>query len=238
MDCVYICRSGDNEELRYSLRSIEKNLSYNNVWIVGDAPSWYRGNILRTQQHGAKYTIARVNLYAIANSDEISEDFILMNDDFFVMQRFEQLPAWHGGSLEKRIKHRMRRYPGAYNDMLRETYSKLHRMGVEDILDYELHVPMVMTKTGLKQALEAGGLWRSMYGNTHSIGGEEHQDVKIYTNDSPLKNNNLSIEDSPFLSTTDDTFTDLLNTKLRDTFMYPSQYESSVLTTTHTTNNI
>lgn len=225
MDCVYICRSGNNEELRYSLRSIENNLHYDNVWVVGDAPSWYRGNILRTKQSGAKYTMARVNLFALADSKEISEQFILMNDDFFIMKRFELLPTWHGGLLEERIKDRMRRYPGSYNEMLRETYMKLQKMGIQGILDYELHVPMIMTKTGLRAALVSGGLWRSMYGNMNDIGGDRHNDVKLYRDGSPLKNQSLSIAESPFLSTTDETFEQLRLDVLEDVFDVPSSYE-------------
>lgn len=225
MDCVYICRSGENEELRYSLRSIEKNLEYENLWIVGDAPDWYYGNLKTTIKNAGKYTIARTNLYKIAESDDIAEEFILMNDDFFVMQHFSTPPTWHNGLLEDSIKERARKAPGSYTEMLRETYSKLRRMSIETILDYELHVPMKMTKTGLRQALMLGGLWRSMYGNMNNVGGEEHKDVKLYKRESSLRNHDLDIYTSPFLSTTDEAFPDLLDQRLRDAFPDPSQYE-------------
>jgi hypothetical protein len=46
MDLVYVLGSGSrwgDNELRYSLRSVEKHLKgYNNVYLVGDKPDWVR----------------------------------------------------------------------------------------------------------------------------------------------------------------------------------------------------
>ena len=45
MDIVYNCRPGkQNEELRYSIRSVMENLPHDNLWVVGGKPEWYTGN--------------------------------------------------------------------------------------------------------------------------------------------------------------------------------------------------
>ena len=62
MDLVYICGPGDNEELRYSIRSAVKNLKFDNLWVVGGKPKWYVGNYLEVIQNKSKYTNARNNL--------------------------------------------------------------------------------------------------------------------------------------------------------------------------------
>ena len=84
MDLVYICRSGDNEELRYSIRSMVANVPHDNLWVVGGKPSWYIGKHIPVKQSDDKYDNARNNLKAIVESSEISDRFILVNDDFYV----------------------------------------------------------------------------------------------------------------------------------------------------------
>ena len=81
MDFVYICRSGDNEELRYSIRSVIRSFPKANIWVVGGKPVWYKGNYIIVEQNQDKYTNALNNIIAICNSKEISVSFIFMNDD-------------------------------------------------------------------------------------------------------------------------------------------------------------
>jgi hypothetical protein len=84
MDFVYICKPGDNEELRYSIRSVLYSFPDANIWLVGGKPSWYSGNYIYVDQKHHKYANAINNLHAICDSNEISEEFVLMNDDFFI----------------------------------------------------------------------------------------------------------------------------------------------------------
>lgn len=226
MDLVYICRAGENEELRYSIRSAEKNLKFDNLWIVGSAPGWYTGNLIQTDPNGVKYAVARRNLKALATSDKISNDFILMNDDFFVMKPLEEVVVWHGGRLDEKLKFRMSVSPNsAYSHMLYETYNVLKRSKMPDALDYELHTPLPMTREGLRDVLGYGGLWRSLYSNFNGIGGEEHKDVKIYSTETRIANKELSIDDSIYLSTDDGSFPQLRDTVLNDMFPEPSSFE-------------
>ena len=85
-DFVYICKSGENHELKYSIRSVIKYFPNANIWVVGGKPNWYIGNYIELKQSGAKYKNAYENLKLISNSDQISNDFYLMNDDFYIIK--------------------------------------------------------------------------------------------------------------------------------------------------------
>ena len=194
MDLVYICRDGKNEELRYSIRSAVKNLSFDNLWVVGGKPDWYSGNYIKVEQNRAKYVNARNNLSAICNSEEISDSFILMNDDFYILNKVESVPYMHGGLLSDKIKtYKSLTGNTSYVLKLNKTFTNLSRRFKKDILDYELHVPMVMQKENLLEVLNYSDFWRSRYGNTFSVGGKEITDVKVYASGSlTLKSNDLN----------------------------------------------
>ena len=227
MDLVYICKSGDNEELRYSIRSAVKNLNFDNLWVVGGKPNWYIGNHLEVIQNKSKYTNARNNLRAICNSSEISESFILMNDDFYIMNKVDNVPHMHGGPLANKIKQ--------YEDltgntryvlMLKRTLLSLSRRFKKDVLDYELHVPMVMEKQKLLTIIELPDLWRSRYGNTFDIGGIEMEDVKVYSSGALAKKsydiNNLKYD---YLSSNSDSFEMIKDKILNVDFADKTVYE-------------
>lgn len=229
MDIVYICRPGHNEELRYSIRSAIKNLSDGNVWVVGDKPIWYRGNFIPVEVTGSKYNNARNNLRAISASPEISSKFFLMNDDFFVLNKINNFTNWHGGSLEEKVKtYYDMDSSSPYTRMLSNTYNKLIKLGFDNPLDYELHVPMSMEKDKLKDAIGDKELWRSSYGNMFELGGEAHRDVKVYsggilgTRSFDFKNNNTD-----YLSSSDDSFQSIKDYMLADMFPERSEMEFS-----------
>ena len=182
MDLVYICGPGDNEELRYSIRSAVKNLKFDNLWVVGGKPNWYLGNYIEVAQNKSKYANARNNLRAICNCSKISDSFILMNDDFYIINKVDNVPYMHGGLLADKIK-KYENLTGntRYVLMLKRTLLSLSRRFKKDILDYELHVPMVMEKEKLLAIIDLPDLWRSRYGNTFAVGGIEIDDVKVYS---------------------------------------------------------
>ena len=64
MDFVYICKSGDNEELRYSIRSVINSFPEAKVWLVGGKPNWYSGDFIEVDQRHHKYANAINNLQA------------------------------------------------------------------------------------------------------------------------------------------------------------------------------
>jgi hypothetical protein len=228
MDLVYICRSGENEELRYSIRSAVKNLQFNNLWVVGGKPDWYIGNYVEVPQEKSKYVNARKNLFAICNSNDISNSFILMNDDFYIMKKVESVPYMHGGLMQDKVaiyKKMVGNTP--YVKMLNKTLSNLSRRSSKGILDYELHVPMVMQKENLLQIINFPDLWRSRYGNTFNVGGIEIEDVKVYTTGSLVKKSyNIDKRNLDYLSSNDDSFDTVRGKILEHEFAEKSIYEA------------
>lgn len=215
MDAVYTCRHGANEELRYSLRSLDNLEGVDRVWVVGGAPRWYTGSFIPVAPSLNKYDTVRNNLHAILGSD-VSEEFVLMNDDFFIMGKTPPLSL-----VEGLLLHRMQRFQhaqpnGRYTRELEITYKFLLKE-VGYPLSFELHTPMVMHKEGLRQVLKMPGLWRSVYGNLFVHEWELADDVKLYGGDPWYLH-------TPFLSTTDGSFK-LHQDKFELLFSTPSRFE-------------
>lgn len=227
MDFVYICRRGDNEELRYSIRSVVKNVPDANIWLVGEAPPWYEGNLIYVPQSSDKYTNAQKNMETICSSSELPEEFVMMNDDFYIMKKIKEIPHLNGGRLKEKCEDYAKRAPrSTYTKRLFNTYKTLKRIGIQDPLDYELHVPFPVEKIRLTKAIRYGVLWRSVYGNMASVGGDQISDVKVYLDQYKNPNSfNYKSKDAVFISTEDRTFVMVKKDVLSKKFSTPSKYE-------------
>lgn len=228
VDYVWICRDGENEELRYSIRSVIKNMPSGNVWVVGGKPSWYNGNHIPVKQNLPKMRNAMNNLAAICSSDKISNEFVLMNDDFFAVKPIKTIKHYHGGLLRDKVYQSEDFRPtSSYTRSLRETHKALTKLGIKDPLNYELHVPMPMTKDGLRKYLNTNMLFRSAYGNLHEVGGEEMSDVKVY-GPGPMSSGSYKYDTliHDYISSNDDSFENVLKEVLLEMFPEPSMFES------------
>jgi hypothetical protein len=196
--------------------------------VVGGKPNWYIGNYIEVAQNKSKYVNARNNLRAICSSPEISDSFILMNDDFYIMNKVDNVPYMHGGLLADKItKYKILTGDTRYVLMLKRTLSNLSRRINKDVLDYELHVPMVMEKEKLLNVIELPDLWRSRYGNTFNVGGIEMDDVKVYSFGALTKKsydiNNLKYN---YLSSNNDSFEMIKDKILNIDFADKTVYEA------------
>jgi hypothetical protein len=229
MDFVYICKEGPNEELRYSIRSVNESFPESTIWVVGGRPDWYTGNYINVKQPFTKYKNALQNLNAICESKEISDTFILMNDDFYIVKKINSIINYHGGSLLEKINLYQKINSNTnYTRKLAATYKKIRSLGFDNPLDYELHVPMIMEKEKLKEVLKYKEqfLWRSVYGNMFNVGGEEMQDVKVYTKGPlVLKSYNLNKDDHIYLSSADTSFNLIFDNILKKQFNTKTKYE-------------
>mgnify|MGYP000010601601 CR=1 FL=1 len=229
MDFVYICKDGVNEELKYSIRSVVESFPEANIWLVGGKPDWYTGNYIKVEQKESKYKNAVKNLETICFSQKISESFILMNDDFYIIKKIDKIENFHSGFLLDKINlYQKLNGNSQYTRKLSGTYKKLRALGFENPLDYELHVPMIMEKEKLKIVLELLDqfLWRSIYGNKFDVGGTQMEDVKVY-NSGPLvlKSYNLNIDDHTYLSSADSSFNSIFNKILKIKFDKKTKFE-------------
>lgn len=208
LDVVYFVKEAyDNEELRYSLRSVDQNLPHRNVWIYGIPPCGIRvDHTARFNQVGrTKWARVRSMFEKLALNSSLSDNFVLMNDDFFIMKPINELKNYYGGSLQERINVIEDHFngPNSYTMRLRRTNEQLKKLKLTT-KNYELHIPMIVNKEKFLEQLDlyAGqnGASRSFYGNTYKIGGTKTKDVKVYDLDGDFDHN------TTFLSTSDSSF--------------------------------
>lgn len=200
MDIVYFVKNGvNNEELRYSLRSVCKNLKFDRVWIFGGCPRDIVPDVrIRVDQVGkTKWDRVRNMFRMAAENKELSDDFILFNDDFFVMQYTEEIKPMYHCTFDERIAQLPK---GEYRNNLQATCDFL-KESIDIPLSYELHVPFVFNKQKLLELIDKYPdlrSTRSLYGNLYRIGGEKSDDVKAF-NDKP----DFDYKNTRFLSTDD-----------------------------------
>lgn len=225
MDIVIPVRNGDaNEELRYALRSFEANLPHRRIVIAGHKPSWLR-NVLHvpTRQTSSKYRNSTANLEAACRHPDVSDDFILANDDFFVLQPTLRLPVFHRGPVADVEQYYATRFNGRYLDGLRVTRDLLVQLGYPDPLSYEVHAPMPMNKDWFFETLNVGRHIpvlhkRTLYGNLAEIGGIRLRDPKV-------TGTGAFPRDVTFLSTMDSTWRGQVGEYIQQRFPKPSKYE-------------
>lgn len=219
MDIVYLCRTGENEELRFSLRSL-RNVAHDQVWIFGGAPDWVRNlRHFRTAAWGNKHETTNHALRDACLHPEVSDPFILMNDDFYIM-RPGKIPVMHRGTIRDVIaEYEAQGINSSYVAGMRRTLTMLEARGHADPLSFELHTPMVIRKHIMLEALNLGAFQRrSVYGALAGLKGKRTTDVKVANAAAP-------IPAGRFLSTTDTTFPIVLPV-LEQAFPKPSRYEA------------
>lgn len=228
MNFVYLCRHGENEELRYSIRSVVKNTENPQIWLVGGKPSWYTGNFIKSDQSKDKYENVVNSLNTIVNCDSIPDDFVLMNDDFYIIKPIDKIKTYHGGDFKKKVEIFSENAKSSYyTSLLQNTKKELQDAGIENPLDYAIHVPIELNKQKLSKVIKTKISVRTMYGNLFNIGGIEIDDVKFHRRATRkwANNPNLNNIDIEYLSTNDESFVDVYEYILKDMFKDPSPYE-------------
>lgn len=233
MDIVYILGQGsrwDNNEIRYSIRSVQENFPHRRIFVVGILPPFLTGvvHVPAQDPHSNKLKNAMEKIRAACLISEVSDAFVLMNDDFFILKPTGgAMPYYTEGSLEAYME-RHSTHGGYYYQAMGETRRLLKDAKLPE-KNFELHVPMIIEKAKFLDMAEAiewgrvGYLFRSVYGNTFcgGVSGPEMKDVKIY-HASYLS----AASRRPFLSTSDAAATNARFHKfLEDRFPEPSPYE-------------
>lgn len=233
MDIVYLVKDCDqNEELIYSLRSL-RNLPHDKVFVVGGFPHGLNPEKIYhipTEQGQNKYKNTANSLNIISKTKDVSDGFILMNDDFFIMSKIKspisELNLYKGyledilAEYEKRPVHNI-----VYYNALCDIYSFLLHLGFNDPKCYELHIPMIMNKSNLQNMFSLRGingfnalLFRTLYGNLFAAGSRYSKDVKLSAA-TPMLSDNPN-----FLSTSDGYFAKI-KPFINNIFNEKSEYE-------------
>lgn len=226
MDLVYpfLLPSDGGEELRHSLRSVCDNLPHRNVYIIGEnMPEWITGvKQIRVKDDGTtRYNNTGCKLAMTCESDELSDEFILMNDDFFVLHKMENIPHYVWGTIEQHIEelHQRNGYISDYTKLLRDTQEWLTKRGLPT-MDFTIHAPMIINKEKMRVTATQGLSARCIYGNLHGVRPLKVHDFKIYTLDE------LWGVTWPFVSSNNASWHDgRVGHELRRRFSIPCKYE-------------
>ena len=194
MDIVYILGTQsvwDDNEIRYSLRSVEENLeNAGKVFIVGEFPAWMNESQLThipakdPYDHKIKNAVHKILI--ACNDKRISDNFILMNDDFLFLTKQSVTGNINIGYIDDAQKeHKTRR--GYYFRAIRETNQMLKMARIEKPINYEAHYPMIINKKAFRAIMEGigwkniGYIFRSIYGNVLGVVGKETRDYKAFS---------------------------------------------------------
>ena len=182
-------------------------------------------------QRNNKYKNTTASLKRVCANPELSDEFILMNDDFFVLKPItdpvKELNLCRG-PIEKVIQEYKKRYHNVvmpYIQGMQQTKIFLEDIGIKTPLSYELHIPMVLNKHKVLEMFNLPHLdsiqvihKRSLYGNLYLTGSKEINDVKV------LIDYFYQLGTDKFLSTEDNSFS-RCRSFLNDLFPDKSEYE-------------
>lgn len=234
MDVVYISKEAtQNEELIYSLRSL-KNVEHDKVFIAGGKPRKVKNvqHVTRYQKLLPKDRNIELNLKLAAEREDLSEEFIYMNDDFFFMNPVGSIPNLHRGTISSFYDYYKSFKSVAYMEGLDATLELLAKYGIDDPYNYELHYPLRMEK---KKVLEMHEIrerelpdpyllfhMRTFYGNYFKIGGRQARDCKVGFEE---RNHEWALGQGDYISTTEETFKGFIGDHIKSLFPDKSPYE-------------
>lgn len=224
-------RPGDeNEELRYALRSWEANLLMPNLRLltVGYRPIW-----LEPDWHVEGNQYRSVNLAVFDNirlgSAEAAQfnqrEFLLMNDDFFLLDPQREVLVTHRGVT---LREHAGTQAGWFPETLRLTHDWLVGVGIPHPASYEGHRPLPVRSWAMNTAIDR---WlseneeaaktrvpqaRSLYANLFDGGGYPVRDCKLGTNSQGIG--------SPWVSTSDESWR-RFGPSIKKRFQKPSRWE-------------
>ena len=184
-DIVYFVKDTKvNEELRYSLRSLV-NFPHGKVWFYGGCPDGLKPDVhIKIPQDQPTKWANIFKMFKLAcHNPNISYNFWLFNDDFFIMEPIKQPKYYYyEGNLYKRVVTLEDRRGGItpYSQQLRYTLQELEGMGCET-KNYAVHTPMLINKAkGVELCnIINGPMIRCVYGNYFKVDGVDHRDFKI-----------------------------------------------------------
>lgn len=166
LDLVYVLGNDskwNNNELRFSLRSIEMYLkNYGNVYIVGRKPKWLTNVIhipCEDTETPSQNILKKIKL--ACNKYKLTENFMFMNDDYFFTKEvsINNYPNYCTYSLFKETMSFNRN--NWYRRYLEYTYEYLSSLSLEHskflkgrIPFFDVHYPIVYNRTKFLETFE------------------------------------------------------------------------------------
>lgn len=227
MDVVYpYKRTVDEFELRYSLRSLV-NLPHGRAIVAGDKPRivsdavFWAGAI----PHHDRFASSTINILAAIHQAGIEGDFVVMNDDMFILEPWA-FRHEHRGTIDEYLATAAAK--GGYRRRAAHTRDILRAHGIADPLFFGLHTPTVYDAGRLidlvAQFKGERYLLRTLYHNLFPAPAEQRDDVKVrqWSGDLPARDV-LSVSDMC-------SFDPRFRAWISERFPGPSPYETPAIT--------
>jgi hypothetical protein len=252
MDIVYTLGTGSNwqnNELRFSIRSIFKNLKgFGNIYIVGAFPEFtlvhedfktvnentrlfYINHPDEIGSHNADGNIIR-KLIRAAQIPALSEDFIFFNDDNYVIKpmHVNDIYPFHKGNMNE-IDPEVYSF-NHWGKRLGRTRHALIQKGIIP-LHFDHHAPFPMKKSLIEStysqfdyASDIGLTVKSLYGSLHYPNASVMVDEKVlFRNEFKLDYIRKRVEKSLFVANNDTGLNGAFRFWLSETFPDPSPIE-------------
>ena len=245
MDVVYVLGNGsawNNNELRFSLRSISRNLgNVRNVVVVGERPEFLNDvvhipaeDIFNPVVNADGNIITKV--LAACNDERVSDDFLFINDDHLVIKPVDvqDVPALHKGDMTTfsdkywKLNYWRGRLKRTMEVLISEGYPAMH---------YDCHTPILFNKNIFKEVVRRfdyaegiGYTMKSLYGNLAykdkgvELTAEKRTIFKHYTFEQICKR----LEEPMLMSFNDDGLNNSLKWWLIENFSGECKYEKDV----------
>lgn len=190
-DVVYVLGAGspwDNNELRYSLRSLEAFLTnVGRVYVVGHCPAWLTDvvHLPFPDRHGCKERNIMLKMAYACGHPDLSEYFLSIHDDHFALapQSASDIPNWAGTSLGHLAKSVGQ--GNNWREAVINTDQALQSRGMTTH-NFDIHLPMLINKNHFPAVMDQydwsqprGFVVKSLYGNTMGLDPVNTTDMKV-----------------------------------------------------------
>lgn len=191
MDAVYpLKRGGSNwhdNEIRFSLRSLKKHArNIGRIFVIGHKPDFleFDDRLIHIpfEDDATPYLNAYRKIRAVCEDDRVSDRFVWMNDDFYLLARFnpDDWLYFHKGDMET-LRYIRLDNKTMYRKVVRRTYEALKAREMPTI-HYGGHWPFIYEKEKFLAMdfpeLDQGDglLVRCVYGNYYRLPASRMRD--------------------------------------------------------------
>lgn len=175
-----------DQEMKYALRSIEKNLDgWNRIFIIGYAPIFLNDNdrvivVKKGDTSLSKQKNIFEKLVMACEDPEVSETFVATNDDIFFKEKTHVSELNYGYHSD--LKYLYSIAEGLYKIAVKDTWNYLSQSGYQ-IKNFDIHTPIRYEKSKFLKLLELD--WKrdmvikSLYCNINRIAGTPARDLNF-----------------------------------------------------------
>lgn len=152
----YIDHLSSWHELEYSIKSVRKHLlNEHRIWIIGDKPEWLKepfNYIEHNRVPGVPLTNcfdATSKLETIINHPAISEEFVLMYDDIYLLKPMDTMamrPLYCMANVDRITRHTNTKH----QRLIWSTVDALKKAGIGEVYNCETHMPRVFVKSKMR----------------------------------------------------------------------------------------